>query len=97
MSKWNTWLEFLQRQLSALKIDDPYEISNLQSLVDLPCDYNAGNLCAVSINIKRSLILATYNEQVESVKVYVTQHRDEMQYHSCGGLTVELFLELIMF
>lgn len=76
---------------SALKTDDPYRILHSQSLVDLLRDNNLADLCATSTDMEDLYYLLPHNELVESVKVCVTQHNDDMEFRLRSGLTVELF------
>ncbi|XP_075733145.1 uncharacterized protein LOC142775573, partial [Rhipicephalus microplus] len=100
VSERHTWLEvvsrFLQGQLSALTINDPYRICNSQALVDFLRKDNPSCLSAASIDVEDLYYSLPHSELVESVQVCITQHNDELEFRSRCGLTVEAFLELLM-
>ncbi|XP_040062780.1 uncharacterized protein LOC120837464, partial [Ixodes scapularis] len=87
---------YLQKQLSSLKIKDPYRVSNSEDLVEFLQGSCLGKREAFSIDVEDLYYSLPHNRMLESVKRCI-EDNGEVAFRSSSGITLESFMEMLQF
>ncbi|XP_049269861.1 uncharacterized protein LOC125757761 [Rhipicephalus sanguineus] len=99
VSERNTWQSvvssYLQKNLSCLKLEDPYFISSSSCLVQHLEMQSLKGCAALSVDVEDLFFSLPHNELMESVKICISQFNDVFQLRARSGVSLESFLKIL--
>lgn len=88
---------FLQKHLEALTVVDPFLVRNSEEVVKVLAERNPSDCYAFSVDVEDLFYSLPHDHLMRCVKETITEDNDEVSFRNNAGISIDSFLELLLF